>query len=253
MRSGVGCTRAEEEKKILKQILSWFKSEKKQEVKKTVKNEVKKEKKSTSVKAKPKVAPTRIGELGEHKINIQLDQLPQECRYISDLMLVNPKSRSGYSQIDHVVVSPYALFVIETKNYNGEIKGKKEDREWSVSNRFKLYNPLRQNYGHIKAIQAHVPDVKVPYVSIISFTMRCRFNVDPELRKIQSNELIIYDVELSEFIQRKINRLKMEGKSPILSETEILEIVEKLKELNITDSLLREQHVIGAKKLPSSI
>lgn len=98
-------------------------------------------------------------------------------------MLVNPKSRSGYSQIDHVVVSPYAIFVIETKNYNGEIKGKKEDREWSVSNRYKLYNPLRQNYGHIKAIQAHIPEFKVPYVSMISFTMRCRFNVDPELRK----------------------------------------------------------------------
>ncbi|WP_274520940.1 MULTISPECIES: nuclease-related domain-containing protein [Paenibacillus] len=188
-----------------------------------------------------------MGELGEHKINIQLDQLPKECSYISDLMLVNPKSRSGYSQIDHVVVSPYAIFVIETKNYNGEIKGKKEDREWGVSNRYKLYNPLRQNYGHIKAIQAHIPDFKVPYVSMISFTMRCRFNVDPELRKIQSNELIIYDVELSEFIQRKINRLKMEGKNPLLSETEIIEIVGKLRDLNITDPFLREQHVKGAK------
>ncbi|WP_091160433.1 nuclease-related domain-containing protein [Paenibacillus sp. 453mf] len=235
---------------MLKQILSWFKSEKKQEVNKIVKKEVKKEHKSTSVKAKAKVAPTRIGELGEHKINIQLDQLPQECRYISDLMLVNPKSRSGYSQIDHVVVSPYAIFVIETKNYNGEIKGKKGDREWSVSNRYKLYNPLKQNYGHIKALQAHVPDIQIPYVSMISFTMRCRFNVDPELRKIQSNELIIYDVELSEFIQRKISRLKMEGKSPMLSETEILEIVEKLKELNIVDPVLREQHVNGVKRGP---
>lgn len=137
------------------------------------------------------MASTRIGELGEHKINIQLDQLPKECLYISDLMLTNPKSRSGYFQIfDHVVVSPYALFVIETKNYNGEIKGKKEDKQWSVSNRFKLYNPLRQNYGHIKAIEAHIPNIKVPYVSMVSFTMRCRFNVDPELRKISLTSLL---------------------------------------------------------------
>lgn len=41
--------------------------------------------------------------------------------------------------------------------------------------------------------------------------------------------------------------MSMEGKNPILSETEIIEIVEKLKELNITDPLLREQHVKGAK------
>jgi hypothetical protein len=35
-------------------------------------------------KDKSKIAPTRIGELGEYKINIQLDQLPKKCRYISD-------------------------------------------------------------------------------------------------------------------------------------------------------------------------
>ncbi|MEF3353549.1 nuclease-related domain-containing protein [Paenibacillus sp. GYB006] len=193
------------------------------------------------------MASTRIGELGEHKINIQLDQLPKECMYISDLMLTNPKSRSGYSQIDHVVVSPYALFVIETKNYNGEIKGKKEDKQWIVSNRFKLYNPLRQNYGHIKAIQIHISDIKVPYVSMVSFAMRCRFNVDPELRKIQSNELIIYDVELSEYIQRKMNRLISEEKTPTLSQDEIKRIIGRLKELNIVDPITRQQHIKGAR------
>lgn len=33
--------------------------------------------KTSGNNAKPKVQPTRIGELGEHKINIQLDQLPK--------------------------------------------------------------------------------------------------------------------------------------------------------------------------------
>ncbi len=58
-------------------------------------------------KSKPKVTATRIGELGEHKIHIQLDQLPKECKSLSDLMLPNAKSRTGYTQIDHVVISPY--------------------------------------------------------------------------------------------------------------------------------------------------
>lgn len=39
--------------------------------------------KTSSSKSKPKVQPTRIGELGEHKINIQLEQLPKRCKYVS--------------------------------------------------------------------------------------------------------------------------------------------------------------------------
>jgi hypothetical protein len=52
---------------------------------------------------------------------------------------------------------------------------------------------------------------------MISFTMRCRFSIDPELRKISSNELIVYDVELTEFIGRKLNRLAVENPEPFLS------------------------------------
>jgi hypothetical protein len=103
-----------------------------------------------SSKPRKKVESTRIGELGEYKINIQLDQLPKDCKYLSDLLVPNSKSRTGYSQIDHLVISPYGLFVIETKNYNGEIKGKRDDKNWLVNNRFKMFNPLRQNYGHVK-------------------------------------------------------------------------------------------------------
>ncbi|WP_261381466.1 hypothetical protein [Paenibacillus cremeus] len=51
-------------------------------------------KKKTS---KPKIESTRIGKLGEHKINIQLDQLPKDCRHLNDLLDPNPKSRTGYS------------------------------------------------------------------------------------------------------------------------------------------------------------
>lgn len=79
--------------------------------------------KTSGNNAKPKVQPTRIGELGEHKINIQLNQLPKECKYVSDLMVTNSKSLTGYSQIDHAVITSQGLFVIETKNYTGEIKG----------------------------------------------------------------------------------------------------------------------------------
>ncbi|MFE4713231.1 nuclease-related domain-containing protein [Paenibacillus sp. NPDC056722] len=195
-------------------------------------------------KSKLKVAATRIGELGEHKINIQLDQLPKECKSLSDLLLPNPKSRTGYTQIDHIVISPYCLFVIETKNYNGEIKGGRTDQYWSVSNRYKMYNPLKQNYGHIKAVESLLKGIpKVKSVSIISFTMRCRFSIDPELRQIQSNELVVYDVELSEFISRKLLRLKTENPEPLVSQMQIQSIYDQLSQANIKDSEIRNLHI----------
>jgi hypothetical protein len=195
-------------------------------------------------KARPKVEPTRIGELGEHKINIQLDQLPKECKSFSDLMIPNPKSRTGYSQIDHLVITPYCLFVIETKNYNGEIKGGRSDQQWTVSNRFKMYNPLKQNYGHIKAIESLIKGVPTArFISMISFTMRCRFSIDPELRKIQSDELIVYDVELSEFISRKLLRIKTENPDSIYTSEQVQTIYNQLLSANITDPETRKLHV----------
>ncbi len=200
-------------------------------------------------KANPKIQPTRIGELGEHKINIQLDQLPKGCKYLSDLMVVNTKSRTGYSQIDHVVITPRGLFVIETKNYNGEIKGKRAEKSWTVSNRFKMYNPFMQNYGHIQAIKSYLPSyTEVRYISLVSFTMRCRFSIDPELRQIQSDDLIVYDVELSEYITRKLLRIQAEQPDKVLSESDIQMIYDSLIEANITDLSVRAEHIEKASK-----
>ncbi|MCU6795162.1 NERD domain-containing protein [Paenibacillus sp. WQ 127069] len=184
-----------------------------------------------------------MGGLGEHKINIQLDQLPKDCKYLSDILIINPKSKTGYSQTDHVVITPYGLFIIETKNYNGEIKGNKNDKYWSVSNRFKMYNPFMQNYGHIKALEQVLSEFKpLTFISMISFTMRCRFSVDPELRKIHSNDLIVYDVELSEFIQRKLLRFKAESPESTLGESQINRIYEIIENANITDPMIRNEH-----------
>ncbi len=109
---------------------------------------------------KPKVASTRIGELGEYKIDIQLDQLPKNSRYLSDILLPNPKSKSGYSQIDHIVFTSYAIFVIETKNYSGTIYGDRKRASWSVNGKFPMVNPFNQNFGHIKAVESVLKDIE---------------------------------------------------------------------------------------------
>lgn len=107
-------------------------------------------------KKNTKVSATRKGELGEYKIDIQLDQLPKDYRHLSDLLVKNSKAKSGYSQIDHVVITPYGIIVIETKNYQGTIYGKKARKTWLVNGTLKMMNPFEQNYGHIQALKLFI-------------------------------------------------------------------------------------------------
>lgn len=216
-----------------------------------IKKEKKNEDKSKTVntipskpkKANQRVTAERIGELGEYKINIQLDQLPKEYRYLSDLLVINPKAKSGYSQIDHVVITPYSIFVIETKNYQGTIYGGKERKTWLVNGKFKMMNPFVQNYGHIQALKSFIDEKHHDlFISMVSFTKRCTFKVDLDYRKIASNELIVYDIELSEFIQRKVSVMKIHHKEPLLTESDILTIFNAFSTANITDPKAREDH-----------
>jgi hypothetical protein len=53
------------------------------------------------------------------------------------------------------LVSPFGVFVIETKNYKGWILGDEKQRQWmqqiyGKKNRFQ--NPLHQNQLHVRAL-----------------------------------------------------------------------------------------------------
>ncbi|MCL7749186.1 nuclease-related domain-containing protein [Halalkalibacter alkaliphilus] len=203
-------------------------------------------KQANKTSSKPKKTSEQIanrkGEIGEYKIDIQLDQLPKDCCYLSDLLVTNPKAKSGFSQIDHVVLTPYGIFVIETKNYQGTIYGGKERKTWLVNGKFKMMNPFVQNYGYIKALASiiHEKDPNL-FISMVSFTKRCTFKVDIDYRKIASNEIIVYDIELSEFIHRKISVMKYH-KEPLLTERDISTIYNAFSNANIIDFSVREEH-----------
>jgi len=192
---------------------------------------------------------SRIGELGEYKIDIQLDQLPKENKYLSDILVPNQKAKSGYSQIDHVVITHYGIFVIETKNYQGTIYGGKDRNTWLVNGKFKMMNPFSQNFGHIQSLKSLI-DKKFEdnFISIVSFTKRCTLKIDSDFRKIHSNELLIYDIELSDYISRKLSVLKITHESQIITEAEISEIYNEFSNANITDPQVRKEHITALKE-----
>ena len=58
--------------------------------------------------------PSRRGQTGENKVSRILAKLPEDkYKVINDLLL---KTSHGTTQIDHIVLSEYGIFVIETKN-----------------------------------------------------------------------------------------------------------------------------------------
>lgn len=70
---------------------------------------------------------------------------------------VTLQTLDGTTQIDHVFVSRYGVFVVETKNYKGWIFGSEKQAQWTQKiyrQTFRFQNPLRQNYKHCKAIEA---------------------------------------------------------------------------------------------------
>lgn len=66
------------------------------------------------------------------------------------------KAGNGTTQIDHILVSQFGIFVIETKHYSGWIFGDANAQTWTqvlYRMKFKFQNPIRQNFKHLKAVQ----------------------------------------------------------------------------------------------------
>jgi len=118
------------------------------------------------------VRPRFLGAIGEAAVSWKLRRY---CVEVADDLIL-PDGRGGLTQVDHLALTPGGLFFVETKNYGGLILGQTRDRTWTQCigrRRHKLQNPLRQNWGHIKAVEALATGV--PVSGLVVFTSRARF------------------------------------------------------------------------------
>jgi hypothetical protein len=117
-------------------------------------------------------SPSFKGWFGEWMVNRGLRGLDRtHYHHFHDLYLPHP-SASGTTQIDHVVVSPFGIFVIETKNYRGWIFGSEKQREWTqqihrIKTRFQ--NPLHQNKLHVRALMQFLELPEDRFLPVVFF------------------------------------------------------------------------------------
>lgn len=185
------------------------------------------------------------GKRGEMRVFSILSQLSDEYTILNDLVLRTDK---GTTQIDHVVVSKYGVFTIETKNYRGEIYGDDKRQKWTqlivtkvtyAKKRWKtytyvtknnFYNPVKQSLGHafrIKELLYAFPHVKI--VPIVAFAGNAI------LSNIDTRHHVVYKENLPEIIDRY--------KTICLTDNDVQAIIDILEKNNIREFLSDRQHV----------
>ena len=122
-------------------------------------------------------SPWAKGQIGEFWIRLFTYWKLDRAAY-RRLHNVTLDTADGTTQIDHVFISPFGIFVLETKNMSGWIFGGEKQPQWTQKiyrRTYKFQNPLRQNYKHLKALEATL-GVSLEHIhSVVSFVGESTF------------------------------------------------------------------------------
>lgn len=146
---------------------------------------------------------------GEYSIYRKLEEVDWYGKIFTNLYLPQWETVTD-TEVDLIFVHQSWIYVIESKDYRGWIFGNSHDSQWTQSfskwAKFRFYNPIRQNYSHIKSLEKLIPEYKNHIQWMVVFSNR------GSLKKIYCpNEIVIN----TGWIRSKISE------SRILSESEV--------------------------------
>jgi hypothetical protein len=186
--------------------------------------------------------PDIKGGVGEGLVNLaakfRLD--PDVYHLLKDVTI---PSKTGTTQIDHVIVSKFGLFVIETKNYKGWIYADAKDAKWTQVNfkqKHRFQNPLRQNYAHICALSELLKLPKDKIIGVVCFMGDAKFKTP---------------VPEGVFLEgRYVNHIQS-FHTPVFSEAEVADMIQKIESGRLERGFkTNQQHVqrLEARLKPST-
>ena len=142
----------------------------------------------TSVLTARQAAVLSAGVIGENATRQLVRHLPGNYTAVSNVRIQHDGKTS---ELDMVVVGPTGVFVIETKNYTGQITGRTEDENWKRVKRTEsgqsysstFYSPIKQVATHayrlsqfLKSNKLYVWVQGVVYFSDASITLKLNGN-----------------------------------------------------------------------------
>ncbi len=171
------------------------------------------------------------GWYGEYRIN-QLLLKKLDDRFYTIAINITLPIGDGTTQIDHVVLSPYGIFVIESKNMKGWIYGKAREKNWTLKvfkKNYRIQNPLHQNYKHLKTLEAYLEKPLSSFHSIVVFSDKAEFKTSLPANVLHPGALIDYITSFKEII---------------LSDSEIEDMIAILQENALEENLKnKRQHI----------
>jgi hypothetical protein len=172
------------------------------------------------------------GAIGESKVARQLRKLPAEEYIVFNDVFI--KTNIGSSQLDHIVISIYGIFVIETKYYTGWIHGNENSEYWTQTiykKKTEFRNPIKQNWSHIFSLKEVLSDFKqIKYYPVVIFAGSA------ELKNIYSKTPVIYDYQL---LQTLMNLSKI----PVITITQVNHIADRLNKILMQDNQKKKEHI----------
>ena len=139
-------------------------------------------------------------------------------------------SKSGTTQIDHIVVSIYGLFIVETKNMKGWIFGSEDKPKWTQTlyrNKYAFQNPLRQTYRQKKVLSEFLELSESFIYPIVYFVGDCTFKTP-----LPSNVL-----------RSRLGRYIKQFRKPVLSHQYVEYLIKQLEQHIAGSSLKRKDHL----------
>jgi len=102
----------------------------------------------------------------------------------------------GTTQVDHILVSRFGVFVIETKDYSGWIFANESSAKWTNVRyrlKYRFQNPIRQNFRHVLAVQNLLEFVPRDAIkSVVVFCGSAEFKTDVPDGVVRIDELAGY-------------------------------------------------------------
>lgn len=154
------------------------------------------------------VTPRNRGEWSERKTVLKLLKMGIDHRAIFHDCYIR-KSSGTYTQVDLVVATKAGLITFEIKDYSGWIFGNYQQKYWTQilnygKEKYRFYNPIMQNNGHIQAIRDNLPhNPNIPIYSVIVFYG------NSELKNVtiaSDNDFLIYPNEIVNTVNNIISR-----------------------------------------------
>ena len=124
---------------------------------------------------------------------------PTTYHVLNNVMI--PDQAGGTTQIDHIVFSPFGVFVIETKNMKGWIFGNANAASWTQTifrSKHSFQNPFRQNYKHVKCLAELTGIDERHLIHVIVFIGDCTIKT----RETLPEALVTNGRELAAFIKK---------------------------------------------------